>query len=78
VSSFRSQQKAQRLAREVRAKGYTTSITPRRISDDALLYRVEIEKLKTRETANNAWAEASASRWLVLEEKKEAKRQASR
>jgi general secretion pathway protein A len=78
VSSFRSQQKAQRLAREARAKGYDVSVTPRKISNDALLYRVEIENLKTPETINKAWTEASANRWLVLEEKKEPKKQAGR
>lgn len=78
VSSFWGPQKAQRLARAVRAKGYAVSVTPRRISDSASLYRVEIENLKTRETADKAWTEATANRWLVLEEKKEPRKQASR
>jgi hypothetical protein len=39
---------------------------------------VAIENLKTRETAHKAWEEASASRWLVLEEKEEPKKRPGR
>ena len=36
-------------------KGYQVTITPRRVSEDLLLHRVEIDGLKNLEEANQIW-----------------------
>jgi hypothetical protein len=73
LGSFRSLVEAERLAQAARRKGYVVSITPRRVSDDFLLYRVEITQLKNLETANKTWDTARTHRWLTLLEDSEEK-----
>ena len=46
VASFRSQTEADEYAGRLSNKGYQVTITPRRVSDDLLLHRVEIDGLK--------------------------------
>ena len=54
----------------LRAKGYSVTITPRRIADDVLLHRVEIDGLKTFEEANQAWLTSLRNEWLIVDDKK--------
>jgi type II secretory pathway predicted ATPase ExeA len=71
LGSFRSLVGAEQFARAVRRKGYSVSITPRRVSDDFLLYRVEIIQLKNSETASRAWDTARTQRWLTVSDGRE-------
>ncbi len=71
LASFRSLSGAQRLAHAVHLKGYSVSVTPRKISNDILLYRVEIGGLNNSEAANTTWDVALTNRWLALETREE-------
>jgi hypothetical protein len=55
VSSFRSLAGADEHSRLLRNKGYQVTITPRRVSDDLVLHRVEIAGLKNLEEAKQIW-----------------------
>ena len=70
VASFRQQITADQYATRLGANGYSVTITPRRIADDVLLHRVEIDGLKTFEEANQAWLTALRNEWLVLPDNK--------
>jgi len=54
LASFRSSLEAKEFAQIVRQKGYAAEIIPRRVSDNILLYRVEIQGLKNEEVYQ-AW-----------------------
>ncbi|MBI3303110.1 MAG: AAA family ATPase [Deltaproteobacteria bacterium] len=54
LAAFRAATRAERFAQIVRRRGYAVEITPRRVSDSLLLYRVEIEGLKNLEEASQA------------------------
>jgi len=66
LASFQSLPGAERFAQTVRRKGYVVSISPRRVSNSKMLYRVEIARLRNLEAANRAWDIARTNRWLVL------------
>jgi len=55
LTSFRSSLEANKFAQVVRQMKYATVITPRRVSDTIILYRVEIEGLKSDEAVLRAW-----------------------
>ena len=55
VASFRSRTEANEYAARLSNKGYQVAITPRKVADDLLLHRVEINGLKTLEEANQIW-----------------------
>ena len=58
VASFRSLTGADEYAGRLSNKGYQITITPRRVSDNLLLHRVEIDGLKNLEEANQTWERA--------------------
>jgi general secretion pathway protein A len=66
VASFRSLIGADEYARLLSNKGYQGAITPRRVSDNLLLYRVEIDGLKNLEEANQAWESGLRNEWLAF------------
>jgi general secretion pathway protein A len=66
VASFRSLTGAEEYARLLRNKGYQVTITPRRVSDDLLLHRVEIDSLKNIEQANQIWETGLRNEWLAF------------
>ena len=66
VASFRSQTEANEYAGRLSNKGYEVTITPRRVSDDLLFYRVEIDGLKTLEEANQTWLTGLKNEWLAF------------
>jgi general secretion pathway protein A len=66
VGSFRSQTDANEYAGRLNNKGYQVTITPRRVSDDLLFHRVEIDGLKTLEEANQTWLTGLKNEWLVF------------
>ena len=55
VASFQSPTAADEYAQRLRDKGYQVSITPRKVSEDILLYRIEIDGLQNPEEANHIW-----------------------
>lgn len=55
VASFQSPTAADEYAQRLRNKGYQVSITPRKVSEDVLLYRIEIDGLQNPEQANHIW-----------------------
>ncbi len=55
MASFRSRTEANEYARRLSNKGYQVTITPRRVADDLLLHRVEINALKNPEEADQIW-----------------------
>jgi putative secretion ATPase (PEP-CTERM system associated) len=69
LASFRREVTAAEYAKRVQANGYRVTITPRQITDDLLLHRLEISGLKTVEEANQAWLLALRNEWLVLPDK---------
>ena len=66
VASFRSPTGADECARLLSNKGYQVTIAPRRVSDNLLLYRVEIDALKDLEEANQAWESGLRNEWLAF------------
>jgi general secretion pathway protein A len=64
--SFRSLAGANERARLLRNKGYQVKITPRRVSDDLVLHRVEIAGLKNLEEANQIWQSGLRNEWLAF------------
>jgi len=55
VASFRNRPRADEYAGFLNNKGYGVSVTPRWVSDNLLLHRVEIDGLKSLEEANRLW-----------------------
>jgi general secretion pathway protein A len=68
VASFRRRTGADEHARLLRNKGYQVTITPRRVSHDLLLHRVEIAGLKDLEEANQIWQTGLRNQWLAFAE----------
>jgi general secretion pathway protein A len=66
VASFQSPTGADEYARRLKNKGYQVSITPRKVADDLLLYRVEIDGLHNPEEANHIWLAGLRNDWLGL------------
>jgi hypothetical protein len=74
LASFHSTQQAQQLISIVRLKGYDVVVTPRRVSDNLMLYRIEISGLESVEAVNKAWETALANQWIALAENDSGKR----
>jgi general secretion pathway protein A len=66
VASFRSLAGANEYAGRLSNKGYQVTITPKRVSDDLLLHRVEIDGLKSPEEANQTWLTGIKKEWVDL------------
>jgi general secretion pathway protein A len=66
VASFHSLSGANEYAGRLSHKGYLVTITPRRVSADLLLHRVEIEGLKNLEEANQTWLTGLKNEWLAF------------
>jgi hypothetical protein len=66
VASFRRLTGADEYARLLSNKGYQVAITPRRVSDNLLLYRVEIDGLKNLEDVNHAWGSGLRNELLAF------------
>jgi len=66
VGSFRRETGAEEYARLLSNKGYQVTITPRRVADDLLLHRVEIDGLKNLEEANQIWHAGLGNEWLAF------------
>lgn len=60
LTSFRKRKEAERLARTVRNKGYSVTVSPQPVSDSILLYRVEVSELQEPSTIERVWELAQA------------------
>jgi general secretion pathway protein A len=70
LASFRSPQQSEQLAQIARLRGYNVVVTPRRVSDNLMLHRVEISALGSVEAVNHAWKIASTNQWIAVAENK--------
>lgn len=66
VASFLSRTGADDFARRIANAGYRLAITPRRVSNDLLLHRLEIEGLKNLQQANQALEAGRRSDWRTF------------
>ena len=66
AASFRSLTEANEYAARLSSEGYQVTITPRRVAEDLLLHRVEINGLKTFDEANQAWLTGLRNEWLAF------------
>jgi hypothetical protein len=65
LTSLRNPQQAAQLAQIARLKGYDVVVTPRRVGDDFIVYRVEINGLKDVDAVDQAWGVALANQWIA-------------
>jgi general secretion pathway protein A len=66
VASFLSRTEADEFARRIAKGGFELAITPRRVSNDLLLHRLEIEGLKNLQEANQTLENGRKSNWLTF------------
>jgi hypothetical protein len=74
LTSLRNPQQSAQLAQTARLKGYEVAVSSRRLSDDLMLYRVEIDGLENLAAVNRAWEVAAANHWLALVESSSGRR----
>jgi hypothetical protein len=55
MASFRSAARADQYAQRLSSKGYAVTIEPRKVADDLLLHRVQIDGLKDHGEASHIW-----------------------
>lgn len=65
VTAFQSVTGADEYAERLRSKGYQVTVTPKRVSDDVLLHRVEIKGLRDLEEARRTWRSGLRNESLV-------------
>ncbi|TMA04603.1 MAG: SPOR domain-containing protein, partial [Deltaproteobacteria bacterium] len=66
VASFPSLTGADDYARRLGNKGYQVMITQQWVSHDLLLHRVEIDRLKNVEEANQTWEAGLKNEWFAF------------
>jgi general secretion pathway protein A len=66
VASFHSLTGADEYGRRLRSEGYQVTITPRRVSDNLLVHRVEIGGLQNFEEASQIWETGLRNEWLAV------------
>jgi len=66
AASFPSLTEADKYARLLGNAGHQVVITPKRVSDDLLLHRVEIDGLKNFEEANQIWDTGLKNQWFAF------------
>jgi general secretion pathway protein A len=74
LGAFRSAQQAEQLAQQARLKRYAVVVTPRRVSDNLILYRVELYRLDSVDAVHQAWDIASTNQWIGFPENSTGKR----
>jgi hypothetical protein len=65
ISSFLNRSEADTSARRISRDGYRFTITPRRVSNDLVLHRLEIEGLKSLGEATQALETGISNKWLT-------------
>jgi len=66
VASFLGRTEADEFAGRITKAGYRVAIEPRRVSDDILLYRLEIDGLKNFTEATQTWEDGLKNAWRKL------------
>jgi general secretion pathway protein A len=66
LASHRMPHQSEQLAQVARLTGYDAVVTPRRVSDDLILYRVELNGLENADAVNQAWDLALANQWIAV------------
>jgi general secretion pathway protein A len=66
VASFPSLTGADKYARLLGNKGYQVMITSKKVSDNLLLHRVEIDGLKNLQEANQIWETGLRNQWFAF------------
>jgi general secretion pathway protein A len=74
LASFRNPLQSEQLAQTARLKGYGVVLTPRRVSDNLTLHRVEISTLESVDAVDQAWEIASSNQWIAFAEKRSGRR----
>ena len=55
LASFRNKREAEQFAQEVRSHGYVVTVTPRKVVENLVVQRVEIQELKDFDEVKKAW-----------------------
>jgi type II secretory pathway predicted ATPase ExeA len=66
VASFSNRAEADAYARVLGSNGYEVTITPRKVSNDLLLQRVQIEGLKNLQEAIKTWETGLSNEWFAF------------
>jgi type II secretory pathway predicted ATPase ExeA len=66
LASFLSPVAAERLTDGIRRRGLDARVTPRPVTGQLSLYRVEIVGITTRDAAESAWRTAQANCWVFV------------
>jgi type II secretory pathway predicted ATPase ExeA len=66
VGSFRGPPQAEHVAQRARLKGYTAVISPRKLGERLMVYRVELRGLGGLHAVNDAWETAVTERWMTF------------
>jgi cell division septation protein DedD len=66
LGAFSRTGEAQQFAQQIRQKRHEVTVTPRKISENMSLYRVEVVRLKDRQAARQVWDTAQANQWVPL------------
>jgi SPOR domain len=66
VASFSNRAEADAYARVLGNNGYGVTIIPRRVSNDLLLQRVQIEGLKNLQEAVQTWETGMSNEWFTF------------
>jgi len=66
VASYIKRTEADELANRIGKEGYQVIITPKRVSNDLLLHRLEIDGLKTLQDATQSLKTGLKNEWLTL------------
>lgn len=66
LASFLSPVAAEKLGDGIRRRGFDARVTPRPVTGQLSLYRVEIVGITTRDAAESAWRTAQANCWVFV------------
>jgi phage tail protein X len=66
LASFLSQAAADKLGELIRRRGFEPTITPRQVTRQLALYRVEIAGVPSRSAAEQAWSAAVTNCWVFI------------
>jgi hypothetical protein len=66
LAAFLSPVAAEKLSESIRRRGYDVRVTPRRVTQQLSLYRVEMITDVSRDGAESAWRTALANCWVFI------------
>jgi hypothetical protein len=74
LASFRTSQQAEQLAQLARLQSFDSVVSVRRVSNNLVLHRVEINRLANLEAVDRAWEIAVTNHWIALAANRPGKR----